>query len=175
MKKLLAFTLLLCLFDSCNKEEPSWEQYYNGFALAKKNGVDWSAHPRAIYFDYDGAKIIALGFDVFNEYDMQREAFIFNFLPRTAGFSFVYPTPYDSVGPTSGYYLRCDDGDVLCGAYRVIPGPDSYINITVYDSLTGDLKGTFAGVYVEDTSYSGNPVPDTIRFTYGYFSTVIQK
>jgi len=56
---------------------------------------------------------------------------------------------------------------------------DNFLEITDYDSISGEIEGIFQLTFVRDPEYLDyNPdpsAPDTIRFTDGWFHTREQK
>ncbi|KQS32657.1 hypothetical protein [Dyadobacter sp. Leaf189] len=63
------------------------------------------------------------------------------------------------------------DGDVVGDSYGPAEGFDNYLNIEMYNSKTGEIKGTFQITMIK-TRDGGEPVlPDTLRFTNGRFHT----
>ncbi len=69
-----------------------------------------------------------------------------------------------------------EGGDVVANSYIISESEDNFLNITQYDSITHEVKGTFQITFVKDwTQQQLNDAPDTIRFTEGEFETVLEE
>ena len=74
------------------------------------------------------------------------------------------------------YFDTREGGDVTANTYIPISSPENSLNITHYDSVTNEIKGTFRITFVKDLSQQQlNPAPDTLRFTDGEFETVLER
>ncbi len=75
--------------------------------------------------------------------------------------------------PNASLALEAADGDAIAGLYDRLRSVESSITVASYDSISGDVKGTFDITFVKNTKnpdYYKN-YSDTVRFNGGQFHT----
>ncbi|MEZ4917944.1 MAG: hypothetical protein R2792_02470 [Saprospiraceae bacterium] len=173
MKKLILFILLLQLGNSCQKEEPLYDELGRGKGYALVNGEPWNVKTSAVDYDPNNNSVTVSLFE-YDEYWIPRKTLGFINLPLSVD-SFAIPKFINFSGFFAGYSTTLADGDVNGDQYySPDPGPDSYIIIDSYDEKTGELWARFNCVVVGTPRYDLT-LPDTLRFEEGWFRVKILK
>ena len=177
--KIIAGLFLILLF-TCNKDDDGnpyyWNRDYWGEATALKNGEQWNAliygHRRSVP-THIGASFSIDVYDVFGDVGFRRETLHFFRVPLKKGiYEFVKSIAQDSLdSPGVRHLYILQDGDVVGDLFTILESEENYIEVL---SLEGDeITAEFQVTFVRDDleSISNPEVPDTIRFTNGYFHT----
>ncbi len=177
--KIIAGLFLILLF-TCNKDDDGnpyyWNRDYWGEATALKNGEQWNAliygHRRSVP-THIGASFSIDVYDVFGDVGFWRQALSFFRVPLEKGtYNLVKSVAQDSLeSPGANYIFILQDGDVAGDLFTILESEENYIEVLSFDDdeIAAGFQVTFVRYNLETIS---NPeVPDTIRFTNGYFHT----
>ena len=107
-----------------------------------------------------------------------RESIGISSIPVKRG-KFIFPTEADITLPTcspvliAAIFLFEADGDAIAGIYTRLPNVESSVTISSYDTISGDVRGTFDITFLKHYKTPGyyNNYPDTVRFNGGQFHT----
>ncbi|CAG5071820.1 hypothetical protein DYBT9623_03804 [Dyadobacter sp. CECT 9623] len=189
--KLIIRLLLLLLSQyslvGCYKISPLPIGPSIGYFKIDLNGKDWNKTYNNAYQTVESALIPYSGaypciedhLDVFTELfspeGYLRQSLYLTKIPKTVGTSKIIAAPAfhcDETDPVySELYTITQDGDVVGDVYQPLEGADNYLHVEIYNSKTGEIKGTFQMTMVK-TRDGGTPaLPDTLRFTNGRFHT----
>ncbi|MBX7241787.1 MAG: hypothetical protein K1X92_08565 [Bacteroidia bacterium] len=174
MKNLFLLFLILLLTLSACRENPS---PCPGSSCAKLNGKKWKGAafgkiqkdsiavlflPKPTYKDVCRIE----GYSQFFHFQIKPLKIIRHTIQKNCNTASVFGC--------SGFDIR-EGGDVVANSYIISESEDNFLNITQYDSITHEVKGTFQITFVKDWSQQQlNDAPDTIRFTEGEFETVLE-
>jgi hypothetical protein len=189
MKQLLIliFFLFVHLLAGCYKQHPMPSRRTIGYFEADLNGRNWNTTYKNAYQtvesdinSYSTSMPCTKDYlEVFTElYSSQgylRHKLHLMKIPQKAGMNKIIASRVFQCDEKDPVYadlsMIMQDGDVLGDVYGPAEGFDNYLNIEMYNSKTGEIKGTFQMTMVK-TRDGGEPVlPDTLRFTNGRFHT----
>jgi hypothetical protein len=172
---------------SCNKIRILPERHSIGYFQADMNGREWNKTYKNAYQTIESAIISPSSafpcnqdcLEVFTElYSTEgylRQKLHLRKIPEIPGKSkIVSNTDFrcDEKDPVYAVlYMVMQDGDVLGDIYSPADGFDNYLNIEMYNSKTGEIKGTFQMTMVKTRDGGETVLPDTLRFTNGRFHT----
>ncbi len=99
-------------------------------------------------------------------------------IPMKIG-KFIFPAEADIALPScspvliASIFLHEADGDAIAGIYTRLPNVESSVTISSYDTISGDVRGTFDITFFKHYKTPGyyNNYPDTVRFSGGQFHT----
>ena len=179
--------IILAMVMGCNKISILPERHSIGYFKADMNGLEWNNTYKNAYQTVESEIIPPSSafpcshdrLEVFTElYSTEgylRQKLHLMKIPESPGTSkIISNTDFrcDEKDPVYAIlYIVMQDGDVLGDVYGPAEGFDNYLNIEMYNSATGEIKGTFQMTMVK-TRNGGEPVlPDTLQFTNGRFHT----
>lgn len=178
IKPVFYIGLLLCLLalHSCS-DDPLPGGPYWGFVSATRNGEPWSGNLRGLEQN-NQIGFLALKH---NKDGFLRESLSVRKISKIIGTYNIPKTDtinlYNHV--TSFHSTLEDDGDVILDVYFVDSNdPTHFVEVTSYNSGTGEFSGKFQVSFVRDSRRAKRhpSIPDTIRFTNGKFKTrILQK
>lgn len=107
-----------------------------------------------------------------------RESIGIGSIPMKEG-KFIFPAAADITLPTcspviiTAIFLHEADGDAIAGIYTRLPNVESSVTISSYDTISGDVRGTFDITFFKHYKTPGyyDNYPDTVRFNGGTFHT----
>jgi hypothetical protein len=201
MKKKSCYILgiFLVILNSCSKCKEGIDPYAGDIDFMEMNGKPWKRFDGWKTKVYAGSPISAykcypkdnpdslFQFSIYynNEGDESRESIILAHLRPRLGIQKIYKTDYtsNSAGcqrfdvPMGAMYLSAEDGDVQVAEYNVDENANNFINITSFDTYSGEMKGTFELNLIVGSraNYLKLLYPDTIRFKNGQFNTVFVR
>lgn len=178
MKNTLWIILSCSVLLACNEDDLTPK----GMVNVSLNGSDWPL----VVDNATGSLCIdqrnTLVFYGYGESGFRRSSLGFTNVPQQEGTYPIKALGSDNCNSdviTGSFYFLIADGDVIGDYFKVIEGDDSWLKITAYNSRKRGLKGTFQlSVAYQKRGNSGRKVPDfpdTLHFTQGEFSVVIDE
>ena len=183
-------TITVLFFSGCDHDPKP--VYYWGTASATLNGrpwlpAGWQVQPSAVYaenggvdFDSCGLFVISLGIILVNERREIRESLGIRKVPPRVGRYLVTVPSSCAVDSTPGgsFFVLGSDGDVINDVYEVLPGSESWLEITAVGAEKigvgkPEISGRFQISFLVKRNWRGNDYSDTLRFTNGTFHTKI--
>ena len=169
--KHLIFILTIALFaTSCHENTSPCP----GSSCAKLNGKKWKGAARGDVYD-NGLLILDL------PKPLKKEVCAIEQYAQWFTIQIRYSVPQiyvinASCATSCARFDILEGGDVTANTYTPINSPENTVNITHYDSVTNEIKGTFRITFAKDLNQQQlNQAPDTLRFTEGEFETVLEK
>jgi len=174
----VAFFLGLISLFSCKDKSPEWidenllpNNTYWGTAIAVVNGEAHVCKNAARV--YNDRLNILIEYEVIPEY--RRHLLTINRLPKLEG-EYILPdfVPLWDEQPENvsfGWF----SGDAVVASYLQLTDRTFMLNIDQLDTLTGDLSGTYSGVFIKNFLLGQINGPDTVRIEQGVFKTKISK
>ncbi len=170
----LFLILIVLILNNCTQEPDTniHNPPYWGEASVIKNGVAWTGKPLAS-ININHGKTIEMQIDSVDRHNFALEGCSLIKVPFEPG---TYPLVNTDARINDGLVgasYNFMDYDVIMAYYLVAESDSSsFITVTSYDSLSGDIRGSFDATFAvygrHDKSY-----PDTIRLRNGRFHTRI--
>ena len=175
-KVLTALTLSLIWLTSCKDNAPEWvdenllpNNTYWGSASAVVNGETHVCKSAALITK--DRLVLLLQYDVVPEY--RRHLISIDRLPKLEG-EYLLPdrTPLWDDQPENvsfGWF----SGDAVVAFYDLLVDSNFMLNVEHLDTITGDISGTYSGIFVKESPLEQINGPDTVRIEHGVFKTKI--
>lgn len=117
--------------------------------------------------------VLLIQYDVVPEY--RRHLVTIDRLPKLEG-EYLLPNrvPLWDEQPenaTFGWF----SGDAVVASYQQLINGTFVLNVEHLDTLTGDISGTYAGVFLKESPLDHISGPDTVRIEQGIFKTKMSK
>lgn len=175
---LIVLILGFLWLTSCKDKAPEWvdenllpNNTYWGSASAIVNGEAHVCKSAALMTD-DRLDLL-IQYDVLPEY--RRHRISIDRLPKLEG-EYLLPdrVPFWDEQPenvTFGWF----SGDAVVATYQQFINGTFVLNVEHLDTLTGDISGTYSGIFVKAFPLDQVNGPDTVRIEQGVFKTKISK
>lgn len=184
---LLLFTTCgILLVSNCKKEIDypagpihfAGDQEY-GWSIAIKNGLNFEASGYAKQDRDRPDDFFGLRFLTYTDWGAEREFMSVGELEYKTGRRQVVREDdnLENGIPIGSYSTLSDDGDVLEDFYRIDSRQDNWIEITVLDTINGELtiSGSYSLHFKIDREKTNPLNPDHIRFLDGVFEVRFQQ
>ncbi len=185
MKKII-LCLFLFLFVQCHKEEvvPLYYKYiYGEVSGIKLNGIAWPDHldwktrvsgQKTIPTSNCNVSLGLIRIETLTNENYLREQFGIGQIPLKVGKYLLTDNDIRKDCDTlPGAGLTLSEGDAGVGDYLRLQSVESSITVTSYDSISGDVRGTFDVTFIKMNKASEfyKNYTDTVRFNGGQFHT----
>ena len=179
LKTILCAALFTIALTACKQKEPELidENYlpnntYWGTASAEINGQTYICKSAASLFNKTGKIGIMIAFDIIPDYLRHRVSV--NHLPPKTGIYHLPDRVFWDEQPENvsfGWFSQ----DALISSYHQLKDSTFLLVVDQLDTISGDISGTYSGVFVTDFPEPENPAPDTVRIVGGVFNTKIGR
>lgn len=170
--------IFLTAFNSCDQERPgiSGESIIRGF----QNGEVWTAPASGGPYSSDtdntnaAHNAIRMSGFVLDETKIFSESIVFSNIPFQTG-RYVLTNKNSEVSKANSTFYTAIGFDVSNSSFHLDTASGNFIEVEIADSESNYIRGTFEAVYVRDSSDTiYDPyLPDTVRFTNGFFRVKI--